>query len=257
MMVSMMTVKSAELAASPFVVVDCETTGVNHERDRVIEFAMVRFRKGLAMERFSSLVDPEMTIPTAASAVNQITDRDIVGKPTLDHYRDDIIAFAADLPIVAHNAGFDRRFLTMLDENRWICSYRLARRLWGDLEKHTNAFLRYHFDLGVDGDLSHVQPHRAESDALVTGLLFLRELRALQGEVSSIENVRDLSWNPIMLKRLFFGKKHWGWAFSDIPTGYLNWLHGLPLQSGRSVLDADTLATVEIELASRLFPQVA
>jgi DNA polymerase-3 subunit epsilon len=247
------------LSGSAYVVADCETTGVDPLQDRVVEFALVRFRAGRPMERFAALVDPGIAIPPVASAVHNFTNRDVAGKPTLAEYAADIAEFVADDEIVAHNASFDMKFLTMIDADRWICSYRLSRHLWPASPRHSNAVLRYVLRLDERHDLSQIRAHQAESDCHVTGLIFHEQLRELErrGTVSSIDAVRDYAWSMIPVTHLAFGKFS-GVPLANVELDYLQWLHGeqkKPPSLRKASLDADTLHAVEDAITRRLFPK--
>ena len=56
-----------------FVAFDLETTGFLPGVDKIVEIGAVRFVNGEAESVFSTLVDPGMPIPEAASKVNSRT----------------------------------------------------------------------------------------------------------------------------------------------------------------------------------------
>ena len=64
-----------------FVALDLETTGLNPERDAIIEIGAVRFRDGEPQERFHTLVDPGRPIPYEIQQLTGIGDADVAGKP--------------------------------------------------------------------------------------------------------------------------------------------------------------------------------
>ena len=57
-----------------YVLYDLETTGTSSKYDEVIEISAVKVKNGVVTEEFSQLVNPGRPIPSAASAVNHITD---------------------------------------------------------------------------------------------------------------------------------------------------------------------------------------
>ena len=59
---------------SDYVVFDLETTGVRPNTDEIIEISAIRVRGHKAVDEYSTLVNPGMHIPAAASRVNHITD---------------------------------------------------------------------------------------------------------------------------------------------------------------------------------------
>ena len=71
---------SMESPANNFVALDLETTGLSAETERIVEIGAVRFdHKGLEIERFQTLVNPERMMPPGAQAVHGITDGQLVG----------------------------------------------------------------------------------------------------------------------------------------------------------------------------------
>lgn len=66
----------------PMVFVDLEATGVDVQRDRIVQVACVRLSPDGSRSTFESLVDPQVPIPAESAAVHGIKDADVRGKPT-------------------------------------------------------------------------------------------------------------------------------------------------------------------------------
>lgn len=101
-------------ASRGYVVFDLETTGLNRAKDKIIEIAAIKFDdSGNEAERFTTLINPEISIPPAASAINHITDDMVRSAPLIweDSALPAFLAFVGDLPLIAHNAEFDIAFL--------------------------------------------------------------------------------------------------------------------------------------------------
>jgi DNA polymerase-3 subunit epsilon len=117
-------------AARTALFVDVETTGLDPERNEIIELAMVPFTYGAdgriftTGEPFQGLRKPNEPIPVEITAITGIDDAMVAGK-SID--RDAVVGFieSADL-IIAHNASFDRRFLERFcpafAHKPWACS---------------------------------------------------------------------------------------------------------------------------------------
>jgi len=131
------------------VVLDTETTGIDTERDQVIELALVRFRYVAATGAlvdienvYSALEDPGTPIPPGATAIHGITDAMVRGQCVDDARVTELLRDAAW--VVAHNAGFDRRFVErrwpVFESCRWVCSY--AEVPWAE-EGYPGAKLEY------------------------------------------------------------------------------------------------------------------
>jgi DNA polymerase-3 subunit epsilon len=111
------------------VLVDVETTGLDHAKDEVIELGMVGFtydedgRVGDVVGVFSALRQPYSPNPPEITKLTGITDEMVAGK-TISV--DEVEAFIepADL-LIAHNAGFDRPFCERLAPGfvpkAWAC----------------------------------------------------------------------------------------------------------------------------------------
>ncbi len=66
----------------PLIFFDLETTGINVEKDRIIQIALVRVDINGVTEEFDCFLNPEMPIDSDAIAVHGIKDEQLVGKPT-------------------------------------------------------------------------------------------------------------------------------------------------------------------------------
>jgi DNA polymerase III epsilon subunit-like protein len=51
-----------------YVALDLETTGLDPEKDTIIELGAVRFRDGEILEKFSQVVNPGRRIPPPSSS---------------------------------------------------------------------------------------------------------------------------------------------------------------------------------------------
>jgi len=149
------------------VSVDVETTGLDHDKDQIIELAIQRFRFD-ALGRVTQLgkarvwrEDPGVPLDPRITMLTGLTDEDLANQ-TIDANAAVEILASADI-IVAHNAGFDRPFfdrrLPALAGKAWACS--MAELDW--------------LELGFDGRaLGHLvsqcgwfyEGHRAENDIL-------------------------------------------------------------------------------------------
>lgn len=108
---------------------DTETTGLT-SNDEVIEFAIVLFRYDVSrrklrvIDRYRGLREPSCAIDPGAEAVHGISFDQVRGKRLKDRVVRRILSKADFL--VAHNAAFDRRFVTKLypqtETMRWHCS---------------------------------------------------------------------------------------------------------------------------------------
>lgn len=114
------------------IFLDVETTGLNPETDEILELAMVPFdfaddgRVFAVHESFDRLRDPGRPVPREVTALTGITDAMLTGT-SIDPV--EVESFVADAElVVAHHAGFDRRFAERFcgafRHLPWACSWR-------------------------------------------------------------------------------------------------------------------------------------
>lgn len=156
-----------------YIVLDVETTGLSTEFDDIIEFGAIRVENGQETDCFNTLIDPGYPIPPYITQLTGITDADIAGAPDLSTAIQDIAAFIGDLPVVAHNATFDLRFLlhayqkANLHANfHYFDTLTLSKHAFPNAPNHKLSTLISY--LGIDGE----QEHRALSDVRFTYQIF-------------------------------------------------------------------------------------
>ncbi|MFT4271232.1 MAG: exodeoxyribonuclease X [Pantoea sp.] len=195
-------------------VIDTETTSFE---GGICELASIDIVDGQLCNPMSDFVKPPEPITVGAMAVHHITDAMVADAPPIADVIDRYLG--ADV-YVAHNAAFDRPKLPQIT-GPWICTLKLARKLYPELESHSNQYLRYHFMLDVDVP-EGLHAHRALYDCYVTAALLIRLNREVQ---LTIAQMRDISSRPSLLHTMRFGK-HKGITFEEIAAkdqGYLRW----------------------------------
>ena len=165
-----------------FIAFDVETTGLNPVTDRIVEIGAVIFQNGKVNKIFSSLVNPGISIPDAASAVNHITNSMLTKAPTETDIYPQLLDFLGDalcgkIIMCAHNAKFDFDFLcntlSRLGFNaniEYVDTLSLSRKYLHGLENHKQCTLEEYFGL------INLSSHRAASDAENCGHILFRLL---------------------------------------------------------------------------------
>ncbi len=176
-----------------FIAFDTETTGISHCSDRIIELGAVRFIDGKPCERFETLINPCMPIPWQTSNVNKIFDEMVADAPLIEEKLGEFADFCGDLPLVAHNAPFDFKFVkAAVEQHRGkapkglvLDSLELARKTLPRMINYKLGTLVAHFNFPT------TTFHRATDDAVYCGLLFheLLQMRRKIGEPVSIEDI--------------------------------------------------------------------
>lgn len=114
------------------LVLDTETTGLDHSRDKIIELALLRVHVDTAtglpvgeVEVYDGLEDPGIPISPEVQTITGISN-DMVKGQRLDEARIAKMLEGADL-VIAHNAGFDRPFcearIPAFMQLPWGCSF--------------------------------------------------------------------------------------------------------------------------------------
>lgn len=153
-------------AGERVVLIDLETTGLQPDRDEIIEFGALRLDGGRE-EEFSCLVRPQRPLPKAITELTGITDallqeQGLAAEQALGRF----LAFVGRDKLVGYNLSFDMAFLRAacqragrpMPANRSVDLLSLARRKVSGVGNFKLATLAAHFGLA--------QPitHRALAD---------------------------------------------------------------------------------------------
>jgi len=230
------------LSKHTFVCLDCETTGLDVKKDRIIEIAAIKFTFDDILDQFEALVDPEMTIPEDAIAIHHITQEMVAGKPALKEILPQVLDFVGDHPIIGHSISFDIDILResadrlgvthKLQKPLFFDTLRLAR-LYAQSPTNSLDMLRRHFNIEAEG------AHRAMGDVMVNVQVFKRLTR----DYNTLEELIKVLSKPIQMKHMPLGK-HKGRLVKDIPLQYLLW-------AARQDYDQDLLFTLRSEINRR------
>ena len=174
-----------------FAVVDFETTGLSIAQGAMpLEVGIVLLEAGEVVARYQSLMNPESTIPWEVQQLTGITPAMVKDAPPVKTVMAEAFRFTEGLPLVAHNAAFDQRFWRLSqsmcglrDENDFLCTLMLCRRILPEQTSFKLAHLALHLDLPAAG-----RYHRALADAEVTAhlLQYLQKTLHRQFQLSEI-----------------------------------------------------------------------
>jgi len=175
-----------------FVVVDVEATGAKTPPNRLIELGAYRIRGGRIVDKFLSLVNPEIPIPRFVASLTGISNDMVKNAPVFAEVAPQWLDFVSDSVLVAHNAPFDTSFLNHEISrvyanhrmvNPHLCTVRLSRRAFPDLSNHRLETIAQHFSIPI------ASRHRAGSDALATAEIFI----VLLTELEETHGIKDLA----------------------------------------------------------------
>lgn len=158
-------------------VIDFETTGLSPAMgDRATEVAVVIVDNGKIVDRYQSLMNSGVHIPAFIEGLTGISNAMVSKAPPAADVMRALAAFVGDVPLVAHNASFDSKFLdaewSRINQRRrqaFACSMLLARRIYPAALDHKLGTLVRH--LGLPSAARH---HRALADAEMTAHLWVK-----------------------------------------------------------------------------------
>jgi len=219
----------------PLVGFDLETTGVNVDRDRIVQIALVRIEPGGARRTFETLVNPECPIPPEASAVHGITDADVRDMPTFGQIRRDVEEVLADADLAGFNSvNFDLPLLQA--ELRRVGSHfdfggirhLDAMRIFHAMEpRDLTAALRFYCGkdlVGAHGALADTEATLEILDAQIA------RYEAVPDEGRFVDRTRKFAWTDRGEALFTFGK-YQGRTLNEVAAlgdgrGYLEWMLG-------------------------------
>lgn len=152
--------------ARDYTVIDTETTGLSAQRDQIVEISAVKIRDKHIVDRFTTLVNPQIAIPKSATDIHGITDQMVANQPTIDKVLPAFLDFIDGEILLGHNIPYDLRMInSYLEENinhQLVDTMLVARKKLPQLNNHKLITIIKHYNLGESQD------HRSMSDCLYT-----------------------------------------------------------------------------------------
>ncbi len=93
------------------IILDTETTGLDHKTEKLIEIAAVKMVNGVITESFTSLVNPQKPIRHSSFLIHNISEEMVKDAPNIEEVLPRFLEFVGDHAYVAHNAIFDYSFI--------------------------------------------------------------------------------------------------------------------------------------------------
>jgi DNA polymerase-3 subunit epsilon len=169
--------------SKPIVMIDFETTGLSPDMgDRITEVAALRIEDGRITERYVSLINCGVRIPSFITGLTGITQQMVDTAPPVSEVVPALLDFIGADALAAHNASFDEKFLRAESarlglapaHQGTVCSLKLSRRVFPALGSYKLGQLS-----GQLGIRFKSAAHRAESDAEVAAQVLLHIARHL------------------------------------------------------------------------------
>lgn len=169
-----------------YAIIDIETTGLNARKDRITEIAIYVHDGEKIVEKFESLVNPEVRIPFHITALTGISNKMVADAPRFFEIARQIVELTDGKIFVAHNASFDYNFIRcefkrlLYDYSRkTLCTKKLSRKLMPGIQSYGLG------NLARILNLKNPARHRAAGDALTTVYL-LEHLMKIENRLDTI-----------------------------------------------------------------------
>jgi DNA polymerase-3 subunit epsilon len=156
-----------------YAIIDIETTGQSADKGRVTEIAIFIHNGFTITDSFSSLINPECFIPGFITSLTGIDNEMVRTAPRFYEIAKQIVEMTHDKVFVAHNVGFDYKFIQKefkrlgYDyERKTMCTVRMGRKYLPGYKSYSLGRLCDELGIKINGR------HRAAGDALATVKLF-------------------------------------------------------------------------------------
>jgi len=203
---------------SKTIIFDTEATGI--KEPVLIEAAWLELESiepFLVANPFVQRYNPGKPITLGALATHHIMDEELVDCPPASSFRlPDDVSY-----IIGHNVDFDWEVIGKPEIKR-ICTLALARKLWPDLDSHTQSALLYFLERSTAREQLR-NAHSAITDVGICAVILDHICEQLG--VKTVEDLYAESEKARIPTTMPFGK-HKGMLLSDIPSDYKQWLLG-------------------------------
>jgi len=218
--------------ARPLVFFDLETTGLDPQLDRIVQFAFIRLY-GEERNEWAELVNPGVPIPPESTRVHRITDEMVRDRPTIEHFAPRIQSFIHGCDLAGFNvAGFDLKLLAVELER---CGIKIDWSQYQIIDAQVIFHRREPRDLGAAYRFYCRRELAGAHDALVD---VRATVEILQGQLARYPDlprdaaglakycnvVRDDRW--VTADRKFYWRHHQAFmAFGKHKGQSLKWVH--------------------------------
>ncbi|MCB0644330.1 MAG: GIY-YIG nuclease family protein [Phaeodactylibacter sp.] len=184
-----------------YAIIDVETTGGRASRDKITEIAIVVHDGQQILDRFETLLNPEMPIPYGITQLTGINQDMVEKAPKFYEIAKQVVEMTEGAVFVAHNVRFDYSFireefkrLGYTYTRKTLCTVRLSRKAFPGLPSYSLGNLIRYFNISVS------DRHRAMADTLATVTLF-EKILAKDQATETVEELVNLSIKESLLPK--------------------------------------------------------
>ena len=201
---------------SKSIIFDTEATGI--KEPVLIEAAwleLASIEPFIVTNPFVQRYNPGKPITLGALATHHIMDEELVDCPPASSFRlPDDVSY-----IIGHNVDFDWEVIGKPEIKR-ICTLALARKLWPNLDSHTQSALLYYLERNSAREQLR-NAHSALTDVGICAVILDHICQQLG--VKTVEDLYTKSEKARIPTNMPFGK-HKGTLLADVPSDYKQWL---------------------------------
>jgi len=197
---------------NPLIFIDLETTGINVNKDRVVEISMLKVFPNGKEESKTRRINPEMPIPPEATAIHGITDEDVKDCPRFKTIAKSLAAQIEGCDLAGFNSNrFD---IPLLAEEflRADVDIDLSKRKFVDVQtifhkmEQRTLSAAYKFYCNKDLELAH----SAEIDAKATYEVLKAQLERyadLKNDINFLSEFSSFNNNVDFAGRMIYNAK--------------------------------------------------
>ena len=154
-----------------YVILDIEMTGLNLEKDSIIEIAGLKIIENNIESTFSTLIKPkDYTLKEEITNLTGITEEMLLSAPNFNEIAINLLKFIGTVPIIGHNILFDIQFLnkTLKEHdyptlnNDYVDTLPLSQKLFPEFIHHKLTDIALYYNINTIG------AHRALQDCYIT-----------------------------------------------------------------------------------------
>lgn len=191
-----------------YVVFDTETTGLEPSNgDEMISIAGVRIVNGRVLrgEVFDAYINPGRNIPPASTKIHHITDAMVADAEPATKVVPNFHRFVQDAVLVAHNAAFDMKFLSMKQDackvtfdNPVLDTVLLAAHLYGHTDSLTLDTLAEKYGIEIPEE----DRHTALGDSIATAHVLLHLINLLEADgIKTLKDAIDIEKKAVAIRK--------------------------------------------------------
>ena len=181
------------------IILDTETTGLNFQKDRIIEIGCLELVNDVPSgNMFHRYYSPGLVkISDEAEKIHGLNNKILEKYPKFDDCLDDFIAYIKDSILIVHNASFDisminsafsRNNLELIDIEKCICSLIMAKKLFPGSKVNLNALCK-RYDISLEGR----EKHDAMTDCHLLAKVYLELIGGKQRKFKFSNKNKDLN----------------------------------------------------------------